>query len=69
MQTWKIFQEELLKAIMNISKQRLGRLCTKIKFLKIKVLLHFMIKISKLASRDSVPKDSASIAYRVFEKL
>ena len=44
----------------------------KIKFLKIKALLHFTIKISKLArkiSRDSVPKDSASIANRVFKKL
>ena len=44
----------------------------KIKFLKIKALLHFTIKISKLArkiSRDSVPKDSSSIANRVFKKL
>ena len=52
--------------------QRLDRLCAKIKFLKIKVLLHFAIKISKLASkmsRDSVPKDSASIASRVYKKL
>ena len=52
--------------------QRLDQLCAKIKFLKIKFLLHFTIKISKLARkmrRDSVPKDSASIANRAFKKL
>ena len=52
--------------------QRLDRLCAKIKFLKIIVLLHFAIKNSKLVckmSRDSVPKNSASIANRVFKKL
>ena len=44
----------------------------KIKFLKMKFLVHFTIKISKLArkiSRDSVPKDIASVANRVFKKL
>ena len=52
--------------------QRLNRLGAKIKLLKIKVFLYFTIKISKLPrkiSRDSVPKDSASIANRVFKKL
>ena len=53
-------------------RQWLGRLCAKIKFLKINVRLHFMIKLSKLArivTRDSVPKNCASIAYRVFKKF
>ena len=39
--------------------QRLDQLYAKIKFLKIKVLLHFTIEICKLArkmKRDSVPK-------------
>ena len=39
---------------------------------KIRVLLQFAIKYSKLVckmSRDSVPKNSASIANRVFNKL
>ena len=52
--------------------QRLDRLCAKIKFLKIRVLLHFAIKNSKLVckmTRDSVPKNSASVANRVFKKL
>ena len=55
-----------------VSGQRLDRLCTKIKFLKITVLLHFTMKNSKLVckmSRDSVPKNSASITNRVFKKL
>ena len=59
---------------MVVPGQRLERLCAKIKFLKIRVLvlLHFTIKNSKLVckmSRDSVPKNSASIANRVFKKL
>ena len=36
------------------------------------MLLHFTIKISKLArkmKRDSVPKDGASIANKVFKKM
>ena len=48
--------------------QRLDRLCAKIKFLKIRVLLHFAIKNSKLVckmTRDSVLKNSASIATAV----
>ena len=58
--------------ILVVSGQRLDRLGAIIKDLKMKVLLHFTIKISKLArkiSRDSVPKDSASIANRIFKKL
>ena len=42
--------------------QRLDRPCAKIKFLKIWVLLHFVIKYNKLVcqmSRYSVPKNSA----------
>ena len=57
---------------MVVPGQRLDRLCAKIKFLKIRVLLHFAIKNSKLVckmSRDSVPKNSASITNRVFKKL
>ena len=57
---------------MVVPRQRLDRLCAKIKFLKIRVLLHFAIKNSKLVckmTRDSVPKNSASIANRVFKKL
>ena len=51
--------------------QRLERLCAKINFLKIRVLLHFAIKNSKLVckmSRDSGPKNIASID-RVLKKL
>ena len=50
---------------MVVLEQRLDRLCAKIKFLKIIVLLYFAMKNSKLAckmSRDSFPKNSASIA-------
>ena len=57
--------------ILVVPGQRLERLCAKIKFLKIRVLLHFAIKNSKLVckmSRDNVPKNSASIN-RVFKKL
>ena len=57
---------------MVVPGQRLERLCAKIKFLKIRVLLYFAIKNNKLVckmSRDSVPKNSASIANRVFKKL
>ena len=39
-------------------RQRLDRLCAKIKFLKLKVLLQFKVEISELnrkTSRDSVP--------------
>ena len=65
--------------------QGLDQLCAKIKFLKIRVLLHFVIENSKLVckmtllhfviensklvckmTRDSVPKNSASVANRVF---
>ena len=57
---------------MVVPGQRLDRLCAKINFLKMRVLLHFAIKNSKLVckmTRDSVPKNSASIANRVFKKL
>ena len=56
---------------MVVPGQRLERLCAKIKFLKIRVLLYFAIKNNKLVckmSRDNVPKNSASIN-RVFKKL
>ena len=53
--------------------QRLDRPCDKIKFLKISVVsLHFAMKNRRLAckmSRLSVPKNSGSIAKRVFKKL
>jgi len=45
--------------------QRLDLLSAKIKFIEIRVLLHFALKNGKLAcemGRDSVPKNSASIA-------
>ena len=66
--------EKQLKAfkILVVPGQRLDRLCAKIKFLKIRVLLHFAIKNSKLVckmTRDSIPKNSASIANRVFKEL
>ena len=51
---------------------RLDRLCAKTKFLKIRVLLHFAIKNSKLVCKmtlDGVPKNGASIANTVFKKL
>ena len=59
---------------MNIGPgQPLDRPCDKIKFLKISVVsLHFAMKNRRLAckmSRVSVPKNSGSIAKRVFKKL
>ena len=58
--------------ILAVPGQRLDRPCDKIKFLKISVVLHFAMKNRKLAckmSRVSVPKNSGSIAKRVFKKL
>ena len=58
--------------ILVVPGQRLDRFCAKIKSLKIRVLPHYAIKYSKLVykmSRDSVPKNSATIANRVFKKL
>ena len=58
--------------ILVVPGKRLDRLWAKIKYPKIRVLLHFAIKYSKPVckmSRDSVPKNSASIANRVFKKL
>ena len=52
--------------------QRLDRLCAKIKFLKIIVLLHYAIKTVNWPVRwveNRIPKNSASIANRVFKKL
>ena len=58
--------------ILAVPGQRLDRPCDKIKFLKISVVLHFAMKNRKMArqmTRDSVPKNSRSIANRVFKKL
>ena len=57
---------------MIVPRQLLEGLRAKIKVLKIRVLLHFAIKITDLAceiSRKRVPKDSASIPNRVFKEL
>ena len=58
--------------ILAVPGQRLDWPFDKIKFLKISVVLHFAMKNRKLAckmSRVSVPKNSGSIANRVFKKL
>ena len=57
---------------MNSAWARTEPTIKKSKFVKITVLLQFTIKNSKLVckmSRDGIPKDSTSIANRVFKKL